>query len=223
VTRAWALVLAVAATCCAAPVEPSRADTVDVLDYVIGAADTWPRFGPNHHQHQNLGADRVCWTKYTLPWSYECWRWDANFVYHELDHAIDGARRWEYYTFSDGRWLPRRLPKDGTVWTLDLPENRSTWVDAECNPQPAQAAPYRVRAWYTPRFDAGGDLGVRDTIVLEYAPDPNRAPSDTAEVFYFARGAGWFKWTRGAAVVMFNRIGGIARSPAPLCARDFTG
>src|SRR5688572_26999434 len=75
---------------------PSNTESIDVLDYVLGAPETWPRFGPtNHHQHQNLEPDRACWTKYTLGWSYECWRWDDDYIYHAVDHAIDGARRWE--------------------------------------------------------------------------------------------------------------------------------
>jgi hypothetical protein len=95
------------------------------------------RFGPtNHHQHQNLESDRACWTKYTLGWSYECWRWDDHYLYHAVDHAIDGARRWEFYVFTDGRWMPRRLRKDET-WTLELLDNRLTWYDAQCKPAAA--------------------------------------------------------------------------------------
>src|SRR5688572_5478905 len=91
-----AVVLAACATA------PSDA-TIDVLDYVLGAPETWPRFGPtNHHQHQTIVGDRVFWTKYTLGWSYEAWRWDEAYVYHAVDHAIDGNRRWEHYIFSDG-------------------------------------------------------------------------------------------------------------------------
>ena len=78
---------------------------------------------------------------HTLGWSYECWRWDDDYVYHAVDHAIDGARRWEFYVFSDGRWMPRRLRK-GETWTLELVDNRLTWYDAQCNPLPQQAAPY---------------------------------------------------------------------------------
>jgi hypothetical protein len=106
---------------------------------------------------------------------------------------------------------------------LELPDNRITWVDAECVAQPERPAPYRVRAWYEPRVDAGGDLGVRDSIVLEYQPDPEHALAGTGERFYFGRGAGWFLWTRGEHRVAFNRLGGVVRLPTPLCARDFTG
>jgi hypothetical protein len=198
-------------------------ETVDVLDYVLGTADTWPRHGaPNHYQHQHVEGDRVCWTKYTLPWSYECWRWDDAYLYHAVDHAIDGNRRWEHYIFSDGRWLPRRLVK-GEIWTLDLLDNRLTWFDAACNRADERPAPYRVRVWHEGVIDAGGDLGIRDVIVLSYQPNPDHAAPSTGEHFYFAKGAGWYRWTRGAQEVTFNRLGGVARAPAPLCEKDFQG
>jgi len=212
------VLLLCAASCATAP---SDTETIEVLDYLVGAPETWPRFGPtNHHQHQNLEADRACWTKYTLGWSYECWRWDDDYVYHAVDHAIDGARRWEFYVFTDGRWMPRRLRK-GETWTLDLADNRLTWYDAQCNPLPQRAAPYRVRVWHEGSIDAGGDLGRRDVIVLEYQPNPEFAEPGTAERFYFAKGAGWYRWTRGSADVQFNLFGGVARPPTPLCERDF--
>jgi hypothetical protein len=211
------LVLALLSVAC---VTSPSTDTIDTLDFVIGSADTWPRFGPtNHHQHQNVQGDRVCWTKYTLGWSFECWRWDDRYVYHVVDHAIDG-RRWVHYTFDDGRWLPRRLTK-GQTWSLELPANRSTWYDADCNPEAPQPAPYRVRAWHAGPMDAGGDLGVRDVVILEYQPNPQGAEPNTAEQFFFAKGAGWYRWTRGSADVQFAQIGGVARPPTPLCAKDF--
>jgi len=208
---------------CASPTQPTVAtETVDVLDYVIGDPALWPRHGePNHHQHQNLEPNRVCWTKYTLGWSYECWRWDDYQMYHDVDHAIDG-RRWEYYRFTDGRWLPRHLVS-GTVWTLDVATNRIRWVDAECQAQPDRDFPYKLRAWLEPAVATGGDLGVRDVLVLEYEPYDSRNPQmEHPERFYFAKGAGWYRWTGAdGSGVTFNRVGGVARTPTPLCARDF--
>ncbi len=159
--------LVLLAGACANPAGPTAGDvTVDVLDFVLGAPELWPRVG-DQSQHQIVdGAERrVTWTKYSLGWMFESWRWDDQWVRHEVDHGID-RRRWEHYTFSDGRWLPRRLPPSG--WSLDVADNRITWVDRECRPQPERPFPYRVRAWIEPAFDAGGDLGVRDTLVLEY-------------------------------------------------------
>jgi hypothetical protein len=214
-----ALAAQVASGCTTAP---SSMETIDVLDYVLGLPETWPRFGPtNHHQHQNLERNCVAWTKYTLGWSFERWCWDEAFIYHTVDHAIDGGtRRWEHYIFTDGRWMPRQL-RVGETWTLDLLDNRLTWYDAACNPQPERPAPYRVRLWHEGLLDTGGDLGRRDVIVLAYQPNPAAAEPNTEERFYFAKGAGWYRWTRGTAEVTFNQIGGVARAPTPLCARDF--
>ena len=50
--------------------------------------------------------------------------------------------------------------------------------------------PYRLRARFQPAVDAGGDLGSRDTLILDDQPDPDHAASGTLESFYFAKGAG---------------------------------
>jgi hypothetical protein len=216
-----ALCVGCASDSATAPSGPGTTQMVDVLDFVIGAQNLWPRLG-DQHQHQTVDGSHVCWTKYSLSWMFECWRWDEQWVYHEVDHGID-ARRWEHYTLSDGRWLPRRLAP-AAVWSLDVIDNRVRWVNADCEPQPERSMPYRMRAHFEPGFDAGGDLGRRDTLVLEYQPDPEHAASGTLESFYFAKGAGWFLWTRSDGVrVAFNRLGGLARQPTPWCARDFTG
>src|SRR5205823_1063049 len=99
--------------------------TIDVLDFIVGDQSLWPRLG-DQYQHQTVEGSHVCWNKYTLPWMYECWRWDENWVYHEVDHGID-AERWVYYTLSDGRWMPRHLTP-GTVWSLDVADNSVRWV-----------------------------------------------------------------------------------------------
>jgi hypothetical protein len=214
-----ALLWLAAASCTRSPVAPEE-PSIDVLDYLVGDSSLWPRMG-DQHQHQTAEPGRVCWTKYTLGWMFECWTWDDTWVYHEVDHGIDGVR-WVHYTFSDGRWLPRRL-QPGEVWSLDLPDNRMTWVDAACVAQPEEPAPYRLRAWHERAFDAGGDLGVRDVVILEYQPNPVHAAPDTAERFYLAKGAGWFLWTRGPNRVAFNRVGGKAQTRTPWCARDYVG
>lgn len=103
--------MGVAAGCShATPVAPAAAPAeVDVLDFLIGAPAVWPRVG-NHSQNQfvDQAQQEVCWVKYGNPRTFECWRWDEAFVYHVVDHAIDGNTG-ESYHFSDGRWLPRHL------------------------------------------------------------------------------------------------------------------
>src|SRR5262249_41862790 len=82
----------------AAPVAGAVLDRrLDVLDYVVGEAGLWPRRG-SHGQNQivDLGRREVCWTKYGNPRRFECWRWNDDFVYHAVDHALDGDSNESY-------------------------------------------------------------------------------------------------------------------------------
>src|SRR5438094_8742985 len=65
--------------------------TVDVLDYLIGASNLWPRIG-SHSQDQVVDLDRqeICWVKYANARRFDCRRWVDSFVSHLGDHAIDG-------------------------------------------------------------------------------------------------------------------------------------
>lgn len=201
-----------AAGCVHTPGAPTADGPVDVLDYLVGDARYWPRRG-SHFQDQFVDSSRqeVCWAKYGNPRTFECWRWDDDFVYHEVDHAIDGNTG-ESYRFSDGRWLPRRL--SGT-WTLDVPANLITWFDPQCAVEAARSGvfPYRQRAWIEASREAGIDLGPRPTLVLEYQPYDPAGSAGAVEQFYFARGAGWYEWDRGSHQDMFNRVGGPTTVP----------
>src|SRR5256885_6204101 len=212
-----AVVLAAAA--CAAPAAPASttaAAQIDVLSYLIGDAALWPRRG-SQTQNQIVDATRpeVCWTKYANPRRFEGWRWNDQYVFHAIDHALDGDTE-ESYSFTDARWLPRFIPASATAaapWTLDVADNVVVWFDAACRKDASRSHsfPYRLRAWLEPQVDGGGDIGVRDTLVLEYEPyDPAKATAVSPERFYFARGAGWYRWQHAGSVVLFNRIGGPA-------------
>lgn len=209
----WLLPLAAAAVAaCAHPLTPSgREATVDVLDFLIGDTTLWPRAG-SHSMNQIVAAERreVCWVKYSNPRRFECWRWDDAYVYHETDNAIDGNTG-ESYHFSDGRWLPRYMPATpGHMWTLDVADNQLTWFTPQCAIDAARSGrfPYRQRAWLEPQFDAGGDLGIRDTLVLEYAPYDPESGRSNPERFYFGKGAGWYRWRRDTAESQFARVRG---------------
>jgi hypothetical protein len=62
-----------------------------------------------------------------------------------------------------------------------------------------------------------GDLGVRDVLVLEYAPWTG-ANRNYFERFSFARGAGWYAWHSSFdRDVRFDRLGGVTRVRGPFC------
>ncbi|HKB14298.1 MAG TPA: hypothetical protein VKD69_26715 [Vicinamibacterales bacterium] len=204
---------------CSGPAAPSSRTAgaaIDVLDYLIGDAATWPRRG-SHGQNQivDRGRQEVCWTKYGNPRRFECWRWDDQFVYHAVDHALDGDSE-ESYTLTDGRWMPRFIAPAASAaapWTLDVAANRLVWFDAACRVDDSRSHlfPYRLRAWIEPNVDGGGDIGVRETLVFEYEPyDPASPRAGNVERFFFARDAGWCRWQRDGFVDLFNRIGGPA-------------
>ena len=205
----WMLAIAaVVCSCCGGPASPSpSAHAVDVLDYLIGDQTLWPRIG-NHYSNQvvDLARREVCWVKYANPRRFECWRWDDQFVYHATDNAVDGDTG-ESYHFTDGRWLPRHL--SGT-WSLDVTANDIVWFAPLCrfDAEKSHRFTYRQRAWLEPARDVGGDLGVRDTLVLEYAPYDAASGRSVAERFHFALGAGWYQWERESTDLIFNRRGG---------------
>ena len=79
-------------TSCSSPASPEKSQaSVDVLSYLLGDPALWPRSG-SHGQHQIVDVSRreVCWVKYGNPRRFECWRWDDHFVYHAVDHGLDG-------------------------------------------------------------------------------------------------------------------------------------
>jgi hypothetical protein len=211
---ALGVALAVGVAACRAPSAPSPGGRIDLLAYVVGDAAMWPRTG-NHSQNQVVDAARqeVCWVKYANPRTFECWRWDDNFIYHVVDHGVDGNTG-ESYSFADGRWMPRYFDGD---WRLDV-STRIVWFDPSCRVETTRSGSFRYhqRVWREPLRAAGGDLGTRDTIVLEYAPEDPAGGPTVPEYFYFGRGVGWYEWTRGAARSLFNQFGG----PAPGVARN---
>jgi hypothetical protein len=215
---------------CSHPLAPTASGSpttqVDALEFVIGDAGLWPRTG-SQFQHQLVDRTRreVCWVKYGLPFMFECWRWDDEWIYHVVDHALDRDRVGESYVLTDGRWLPRMLVP-GQVWTLDAPSNRIRWFLRDCSEAPPGLRegipgtglfPYRMSAWLEPARHLGGYLGTREVLVLAYAPyAPGRPPSD-GERFLFGRGAGWYRWERDGNISTFADRGGVVVNRTASC------
>src|SRR5262245_19753972 len=200
------LFAALCCTACTNPVAPIEfaGAGIDTLDYVVGDPSMWPRVG-NHWQQQTLdrGRQEVCWIKYVNPRTFECWRWNDEWIFHSVDQGIDGDTG-ESYRFSDGRWLPRHLSKS---WSFENKNNFVQWFDRDCRPEPNKSgpAPYNLAVEFRAAEFISIDLGVRDVMVLSYVPNPVQAPH-LVEHFYFARGAGWFAWDNSNVSVRFDRI-----------------
>jgi hypothetical protein len=208
-----ALALASCAACAQATSPTPSTSTVDVLTYIIGDASVWPRSG-SHAQNQivDLSRREVCWVKYGNPRRFECWRWDDRYVYHAVDHGLDGDSN-ESYMLTDGRWIDRFIPAGSTPalpWSLDIPNNQLVWFDAACHVDASKshAFPYRQRAWFEPQRDAGGTLGPRETLVLEYQPYDPAGGAGAPEHFYFGLAVGWYEWERAGFHDFFNRTPG---------------
>ena len=74
-------------------------------------------------------------------------------------------------------------------------------------PAQSHAFPYRQRAWFEPRRDAGArPRALRDTLVLEYQPYDPAGAAGAAEHYYLALGAGWYEWERSGFLDFFNRL-----------------
>lgn len=200
--------VALFSTGCSNSTAPTPASTarIDVLDFLIGDTKLWPRRGDlSQNQVVDFTRREICWPKHTNPRFFECWRWDDQFIYHEVDHAVDGNTGVSY-RFEDGRWMPRFFEEE---WRLDV-STRIVWFDPSCNVDASRSGPFRYhqRVWFEAARDGGGDIGTRDTLVLEYAPEDPAGGPTAPEHFYFGRGAGWYEWTRGDIRMAFNRVGG---------------
>jgi hypothetical protein len=217
---AWLMLAIACSGACAVKSQPARPSTdIDTLDFILGDDSTWPRRG-TQRQQQIVDYDKreVCWVKYGRADMFECWRWDDAWIYHEVDHAIDGGSG-ASYAFSDGRWLPRHLATNRT-WTLDVRHNSATWWTSDCSVDQARSGqlfPYRQRAWIEPARAVSDDLGAREILVLEYEPYDPAGGSTHPERFTFARGAGWFAWSSDRGQAMFDRLGGRRVERAPAC------
>jgi len=214
-----ALVAALSPACARLTLHTVPVQTIDTLDYVLGDSSLWPRMGTQlQHQIVNAARHEVCWVKYGDAEKFECWRWNDQWIYHEVDHALDGDSKGRSYSFSDGRWLPRHL--SGT-WALDLPRNRAIDLMPDCRAT-ERRFPYRLRAHLEPARDLGGDLGTRRMLVLEYQPYAIGSPPspDALERFLFAEGAGWYAWESARGSARFDRVGGPAPTRGRRCGDD---
>lgn len=121
-----------------------RMDRSDVLNWMVGhtpeGQSMWPTGGMGHGMGVVLegsqGSGSFFWVKLS-PNNYERFSYDASWIYWREDHESRGMVQQGgvpyatiAYTWSNVRWLPRRLPVPGTV--MNNTENRIQWRDGSC-------------------------------------------------------------------------------------------
>jgi hypothetical protein len=199
---------------------------IDLFPYLVGDASTWPRHG-DHYMHQVWDGQRnLHFLKFgpvaegsTIGDAWERLVLDGDQFYLREDRSQSGAG---IYSFHPGTAYARRM----TVgqW-IDVPDNvLQRYEKGTCRVIDQHPLPYRiglVEAWK--HFDCGGDLGIRDVIKCSYDPGGQH---DTIEHFWYAKGAGWFRWQEQRQddpsrthTTSFNRIGGQALTPTQGCWR----
>jgi hypothetical protein len=196
---------------------------IDLLPFLVGEASTWPRHG-DHYMHQTWDGRNLHFLKFgpvaegsTFGDAWERLVLDGDQFYLREDRSQSGAG---IYSFHPGRAFKRRM--NVGQW-IDVPENMlQRYEKGTCRVIDQHPLPYRiglVEAWRN--VDCGGDLGIRDVIRTSY--DPGGA-HDTIEHFWYARGAGWFRWQEqrqtapfNTHTTTFNRIGGVSLTPTQGC------
>ena len=111
---------------------------------------------------------------------------NGNYAEHELEawaRLIEGWRDrgdvyayfnndWEGYALDNGLWMKRRMRVGETLVSS---ANRIQWYDRSCRPVRSTRYSFQTTLEAHRRdFEAGGDLGRQDAIVLRYA-DPGGA------------------------------------------------
>ena len=156
-------------------------------------------------QLSDLPNQRVCWVKYGRQAMFECWRWDEQWIYHDVDHGLDGDTG-ESYSFTDGRFLPRYL-KGGT-FQLSVPDNFIHWYTKDCE---RVLGPEGLPMAYGPNrfpYDVSA-IVTGNELVLTYLN----------EQFYFRQGLGWYRWTSPRGEATFEQLAAapVMALPAVAC------
>lgn len=124
--------------------EPTwRSDRNDALNWMLGhrpKGSEWMWSPNNVHPlglewHGAQGSGEFFWVKLMDGSNYERFTYDGAFIYWREDHSEISQPQWPHgasaYTWSDVRWIPRRLPAPGS--TISNADNRVTWFLPGCH------------------------------------------------------------------------------------------
>jgi hypothetical protein len=193
--------------CCG---KPPQGEVIDTLSYFLSdhpetalVGDTYEPGNPNPGAHplsQTVEGNASYYVKWH-PNAYEYYSWDDDYIYLREDRswtdAADGNRP-KPHAFDPGLWMKRRMRVGEEI---DMGANQKQLIyRGDCRPGRKTRLGYKmVLEERIPRFDAGGELGLQDVIVLRYDYSlrtgiPDRLSVNCYEKFYYSREWGWIQW-----------------------------
>ena len=188
-----------------------RGETIDTLSYFLShhpetalVGDTEEPGRPNAGSHPlslTLDGKAAYYVKWH-PNAYEHYSWDDDSIYLREDRswtdAADGNRQ-KPLALDPGVWMKRRM-RVGDEIDMGANQTQLVYRAADCRPGRRARLGYKmVLEDRIPRFDAGGELGLQDVIVLRYDYSlrtgiPDRQQVNSYEKFYYSREWGWIQW-----------------------------
>jgi hypothetical protein len=173
--------------------QPTSKTTIDglinTLDYFLSDHPDVGLTG-SHPLSQTRDGNAVYYVKWGDT-SYERHVWDENYIYLQEDHSEAPVQP---YTFTPGIWMKRHM-RVGESLSFLTGENTIQFFTDSCEPVSTNSGPYKyimTLEQHIPDFNAGGDLGVQDVIVLIY--DYRPAGAANYEKFYYSKEWGWIRW-----------------------------
>jgi Ig-like domain from next to BRCA1 gene len=187
-----------------------KGETIDTLSYFLShhpetalVGDSYEAGNPNAGTHPlSLTVDGSA--AYYVKWhpnAYEHYSWDDDSIYLREDRSWTDAaddNRPKPHAFDPGIWMKRRMRVGEEI---DMAANQRQLVyRRDCRPGRKARLGYKVvLEERIPRFDAGGELGAQDVIVLRYDYSlrtgiPDRQRVNAYEKFYYSREWGWIQW-----------------------------
>jgi hypothetical protein len=187
---------------------PQGGEAIDTLSYFLSDHPETALVGDTYEGDRKTGSHPLSQTlegqaSYYVKWhpnAYEHYSWDDDYIYLKEDHSwIDAADgRPKPQAFIPGVWMKRHMRVGEEI---DMGANQSKLIyRGDCRPGRTSRLGYKtVLEARIPRFDAGGDLGLQDVIVLRYDYSlrtgiPDRQRVNSYEKFYYSREWGWIQW-----------------------------
>lgn len=185
----------------AGPPRPADGRLYDLLPFVVGEAQFWPRRGPSHTLGQIVRPQARGGLYYYVKFagnepgaangeSYEAWAWDDNWIYQ-----LEDATAWDADTSTDFRMWPRFM-QIGEQHAFQTGPHEKIWHDrTTC--RETKREPWQRKMWLheVRDWNWGPDLGVRLTGTLVYdATAGFHTPGRYIEIGLYALKAGECRW-----------------------------